>query len=95
MNYIKRLQEENKALKEAVVRFRSGIRELAGYLGSEKFVVDTTVQVRDVARRLYEIGAHAEIPMFEAKCSPERDLEKEIEESNRMLVGWAERSNLI
>ena len=52
MNYITRLQTEVEALQDELAAHRERIQELRGYLLSEKFDVDPTVQVRDVLYRL-------------------------------------------
>ncbi len=50
-----RLHEQVKACKAESEALREGILDLMRYLHSEKFDVDTTVQVRDVLHRLQEV----------------------------------------
>ena len=52
MNYIHRLEDEVAALRAELMGLRSGLQDLKGYLVSEKFHVDPTVQVRDMLTRL-------------------------------------------
>ena len=58
MNYIKKLEAENTDLKARVEATDQGIQDLISYLCSDKFADDSTVQVRDVLKRL-EQGAQA------------------------------------
>lgn len=55
MNFIKKLQKENKELKETVGRIASEVDSLSMYLFSEKFRYDTTVQVADIEARIFAI----------------------------------------
>ena len=59
MNYIKRLERENSALKQELHELRRGLQHLKGYLQSEKFWHDTTVQTSDVLLRLDEAEREA------------------------------------
>ncbi len=52
MNYIKRLQNENKNLKNDKNIARAELLELEKYLLSPKFYNDPTVQIRDVLTRM-------------------------------------------
>jgi hypothetical protein len=52
MNYIKKLQMENKELLATIKNTDRAVRELTGYLLSEKFQNDPTVQTADVLRRI-------------------------------------------
>ena len=58
MNYIKRIEAENTDLKARMEATDQGIQDLISYLCSDKFADDSTVQVRDVLKRL-EQGAQA------------------------------------
>ena len=60
MNYIKQLQKQVQELEIAKDRYNVGLQELAGYLTSEKFHTDTTVQVQDVLNRLAVLRHEAE-----------------------------------
>ena len=55
MNYIKRLEKENKAKDEALEAALAEIEHLRWYLQSEKFHRDTTVQTQDVLNRVHEL----------------------------------------
>ena len=57
MNYIKRLEKENKDKELEIRAYSNTIEELTSYLFSQKFEVDPTVQARDVLHRL-EQGLH-------------------------------------
>ena len=52
MNYIQRLQEERNQLITNAKKTEAQLNELRSYLLSPKFHNDTTVQVKDVLRRL-------------------------------------------
>ena len=52
MNYIKRMESENKVLWDQLAAIRIELTDLERYLTSEKFREDSTVQVRDVLNRL-------------------------------------------
>jgi predicted transcriptional regulator len=52
MNYIKQLQAENEELRANLKKTQDLLLEVACYLQSDKFHVDTTVQVQDVQNRL-------------------------------------------
>ena len=54
MNYIKRLENENKEVRVELCGLRCGLSDLKSYLQSSKFWNDTTVQVNDVLLRLEE-----------------------------------------
>lgn len=56
--YIKQLQEDNKTLNRNEQNLLAGLEEIKRYLSSEKFYIDTTVQVRDVLYRLEEIKSN-------------------------------------
>lgn len=55
MNYISRLQQENRHLGYNIKDAQAALNELCGYLLSPKFHNDTTVQVADVLRRLQPV----------------------------------------
>jgi hypothetical protein len=55
VNYIKRLEAQNKVLGEALNTYTRELARLEQYLASPKFHEDTTVQVSDVFTRLSEI----------------------------------------
>jgi hypothetical protein len=57
MNYIKKLEEENSALKDAAYLSMIELTDLYVYLTSSKFYDDTTVQVSDVMRRTEQLRA--------------------------------------
>ena len=57
MNYIKRLEKENKELRDTLRGRELAELELRTYLLSSKFHSDPTVQVQDVLNRLDEIRA--------------------------------------
>jgi hypothetical protein len=57
MNYIKRLEQENRELLAKVYAHEATVNDLRAYLLSDKFYFDPTVQVRDVLRRI-EDGLH-------------------------------------
>lgn len=50
-----RIHEQNEVLKEQVKILMTGIKDLKGYLTSNKFDNDRNVNVTDVLTRLYEI----------------------------------------
>ena len=52
MNYIKQLQASGQEKTRDICKIQGELRDLVGYLNSDKFHVDTTVQVDDVLRRL-------------------------------------------
>lgn len=52
MNYIKRLEEDNRKLSGELDAYKKSVLELKTYLLSDKFHEDPTVQVRDVLNRL-------------------------------------------
>lgn len=52
MNYIKRLELENQALRQEKQEAKNMIHDLQRYLVSPKFHQDTTVQVQDVMNRI-------------------------------------------
>lgn len=54
MNYIKELQEENKALKEQLKNVDNSILEIYRYLQSEKFYVNDMVNIKDMFLRLQD-----------------------------------------
>lgn len=71
MNYIKRLENENRVLGAELVALKTGLGDLRSYLESQKFYEETTVQVRDVLHRIEEIFsfskdlAHAQMKLNE------------------------------
>jgi hypothetical protein len=54
-NYIKTLEHSTAAQAAELEALYSGIRDLVGYLISEKFDDDPTVQTADVIRRIGEV----------------------------------------
>jgi cell division protein YceG involved in septum cleavage len=60
MNHITRLTRDKAAADSEISELRSGIVALEGYLTSDKFSVDPTVQVQDVMNRLREILSRGE-----------------------------------
>lgn len=54
MNYIKKLEDENRKLKEALEEAKRGMRNLESYCFSEKYWNDPYVNNKDVALRLSE-----------------------------------------
>ena len=60
MNHIKRLQMDKAGAEAREDAYRFGIGQLIGYLTSEKFHEDTTVQTADVIHRLREIQTFAD-----------------------------------
>lgn len=52
VNYIKRLELENQALRQEKQEAANMIKDLQRYLVSPKFHQDTTVQVQDVMNRI-------------------------------------------
>lgn len=52
MNYIKRLELENQALRQEKQEASNMVKDLQMYLTSSKFHQDTTVQVQDVMNRI-------------------------------------------
>ena len=56
MNYIKRMEADRKDLGKALDAMNDELRRLAGYLRSDKFHGDTTVQAEDVLRRLRDVA---------------------------------------
>ena len=54
MNYIHRLEDEQRLASAELCGLRSGIEDLRRYLSSPKFHEDTTVQVKDIFMRLEE-----------------------------------------
>jgi hypothetical protein len=59
MNHITRLTRDRAAAQAQSAEYRAGIAALIGYLSSDKFSQDTTVQVQDVMNRLREIDSRA------------------------------------
>lgn len=55
MNFIKSLQETNLRQKLALEEFNKTIQEFRKHLSSDKFRVDTTIQVQDVREWLNHI----------------------------------------
>jgi len=68
MNYIKRLEKENRELAAEVAGIREGHRELLRYICSEKFENDTTVQVQDVINRLRDVESFVDKELAEQVC---------------------------
>ena len=54
MNYIKRLEYENKKLAAEIVGLRTGITDLKKYLNSPKFHNEPWVNIQDIFLRLDE-----------------------------------------
>lgn len=54
MNYIKRLEHQNKLAAAEIVGLRATIQNLREYLSSQKFHKETWVDVKDVFHRLDE-----------------------------------------
>jgi hypothetical protein len=54
MNYIKRLQEENKTLREALAEAKRGMGLLEAYVHSEKYHNDPYVNNKDISLRIGE-----------------------------------------
>ena len=67
MNYIKRLECELNEARTELTGLKCGLNDLQSYLHSEKFHVDTTVQVDDVLRRLQEAFNLSSNLLFEQK----------------------------
>ena len=59
MNYIKQLKLDKEAAELTNYRYKLGLQDIAGYLVSDKFDDDTTVQVKDILLRLAEVNSHA------------------------------------
>ena len=57
MNYIKRLEQQNRRLLSEVCAYENTLNDLRSYLLSDKFKSDPTVQVLDVLHRI-ESGLH-------------------------------------
>jgi len=55
MNYIKKLELQNRARSAMIAAMEREINELRRYLQSEKFYQDRTVQAQDVLNRLDNI----------------------------------------
>lgn len=55
MNYILKLQEENKSLKEDKNNINEELTTLLSYLSSPKFHNDNTITVQEVYNRLIQI----------------------------------------
>lgn len=55
MNCITKITDENKALKATLARQEAEITAFRAFLASPKFHNDTTIQVRDVDRRLVDM----------------------------------------
>lgn len=55
MNYIKRLEAENKNLRDIDTSKMAAINDILVYLASSKFGDDTTVQVSDMVTRLQQV----------------------------------------
>lgn len=55
MNYIHKLQEENKSLKEDKNNINEELTELMAYLSSSKFHKDNTITVQEIYNRLIQI----------------------------------------
>lgn len=49
------LHEKVKLQHEMIIQYRQGLNELRRYLNSDKFRLDTTVQISDVILRLNEL----------------------------------------
>jgi hypothetical protein len=71
-NYIHKLEDENNVLGVELCYLRSSLHNLRAYLLSDKFHLDTTVQVRDVLNRLDEAERVALDGRFEQKEMNER-----------------------
>jgi hypothetical protein len=52
MNYIKKLEQQNREKTRDIIAIQAELRDLVIYLNSDKFHEDTTVQVSDVLRRI-------------------------------------------
>lgn len=61
MNYIKKLEQNNKHLTQNIERTNTIIDSLRAFLLTEKFHVDTTIQVADVDRYLLAIRSKLNI----------------------------------
>ena len=55
MNYIKRLEADNKDLRDLDTNKMEAINDILMYLASPKFDQDTTVQVSDIVARLQHV----------------------------------------
>ena len=55
MNYIKRLEADNKRRGKMIDAMEAELMDLRRYLTSEKFHEDPTVQVQDVLNRLENV----------------------------------------
>jgi hypothetical protein len=55
MNYIQRLEDENKDLRDIDTSKMESINDILVYLASSKFGDDTTVQVSDMVTRLQQV----------------------------------------
>jgi hypothetical protein len=64
MNYIKRLQEENKGLKANIENAETVIQDMQRYLNSNKFrcgdELDQYININDILTRLNEVKAELE-----------------------------------
>ena len=55
MNYIQRLEDNNKDLRDIDTSKMAAINDILVYLASPKFDADTTVQVSDMVTRLQQV----------------------------------------
>lgn len=54
MNYIKRLENDVRVMRQGIEAYDVGIDDIVRYLTSPKFQEDPTVQIQDVLNRIME-----------------------------------------
>ena len=67
MNYIRKIQAENGALKANISAMEESLRDLLGYIASEKFLLDRSVNVADINSRIMDAMHAATVAEYSYK----------------------------